>query len=400
MSKYNNLEIIRKLNETISEEFIDTPLKQYIKEITQYKLLTPNEEIKIATKMANGDKKAKEIFINSNLRLVVDIAKHYIGHGLSFLDLIQEGNIGLMKAVDKFDVSKGYKFSTYATWWIRAEITRAIDNQARTIRVPVHMKETITKINHAQEQLNSDLDHEPSKEELASMLNMSKEKLLLAFKSTKNILSLSQPVFQNKDGDSISLENTIADHTAYIELETEKDQLKEEIGKVIDKLCEEQRIIIKLWFGIDCKKHTLKEISILLNITIDSVYKIKDNALKNLKAMILENQYIVNEAEILKRNNQQRTNTKYQIRTPQMLFDEFPEYSSEQILNAVNALKKGNKQILELYYNLNNENIDEVIEQLNLLNLNIRSRIYQIKKYLTKELKNTEKETQKNLVKC
>ena len=384
MSKCNDIEI-SDLNENISEEFIDTPLKQYINEISQFKLLTPKEEIQLANQILAGDEKAKEFFINSNLRLVVDIAKHYIGHGLPFLDLIQEGNIGLMKAVDKFDVSKGYKFSTYATWWIKAEISRTIDNQARTIRVPIHMKETIKKLNHTQEQLNSDLDHEPSKEELANALNISKKNISLALESRQNIVSLSQQVFTNKNGDEINIEETIGDPTTSTEKVIDEKSFKNEIEKVINELDDIEKKIVKLTFGIGCSEKKQVDIATILGVSESHVSITKGKALLKLKNIILENKYITTEAELSVRQKKERKHTK---KTIDLLVSEFPQYTKEQILEAINRLTNKDKKIIKLYYYLDEYESISLEERNRLLSMETNrasGSVYHIKKEYNKE---------------
>ena len=178
---------------------INDPVRMYLKEIGQIKLLTMDEELELADRILNDDEEAKRILAEANLRLVVSIAKRYVGRGMLFLDLIQEGNIGLMKAVDKFDVTKGYKFSTYATWWIRQAITRAIADQARTIRVPVHMVETINKLARVQRQLTLELNREPSEEELAKKMNVSVDKIREIYKISQEPVSLETPIGEEDD---------------------------------------------------------------------------------------------------------------------------------------------------------------------------------------------------------
>ena len=382
-----------ELNNEVLSKYVDDSLRFYLNEIKCIKLLSIEEEIELSKRIANGDNNAKDILIRSNLRLVVSIAKRYLGRGISFLDLIEEGNLGLIKAVDKFDITKGYKFSTYATYWIRAEITRAIDNQARTIRVPIHMKETINKIKHLQDSLES--DYELSKEELANILNISEENISLAFESSRNILSLSQSVFQNKESDTITIEETIKDPDASITKQVEKNQLKEEIVKVVGKLCEEQKIIIKLWFGIGCERKTQKEIAKILGISINTLTNIKNKALLNLKNAILENDYIINEGEIKKREEQLGKVTKYKLYSAETLFAQFPNYTKEQILAAVNTLTNDSKKIVELYYNLNDSLIspDEIRLQLySIVKNGLNKRIYVIKKQIKQKLETNQLE--------
>ena len=191
---------------------INDPVRMYLKEIGQIRLLTLTEESELADRISNGDEEAKSILAEANLRLVVSIAKRYVGRGMLFLDLIQEGNIGLMKAVDKFDITKGYKFSTYATWWIRQAITRAIADQARTIRVPVHMVETINKLARVQRQLTLELNREPSEEEIAKKMNTTVEKVREIYKISQDPVSLETPIGEEDDshlGDFVPDERTM-----------------------------------------------------------------------------------------------------------------------------------------------------------------------------------------------
>ena len=222
---------------------INDPVRMYLKEIGQIKLLSLEEESKLADRILAGDNEAKNILAESNLRLVVSIAKRYVGRGMLFLDLIQEGNIGLMKAVDKFDVSKGYKFSTYATWWIRQAITRAIADQARTIRVPVHMVETINKLARIQRQLTLELNREPSEEELAKKMGTSVEKIREIYKISQDPVSLETPIGEEDDshlGDFIKDERNQSPE----EFAT-NEMLKEEISEVLLTLTEREEKVIR-----------------------------------------------------------------------------------------------------------------------------------------------------------
>ena len=244
---------------------INDPVRMYLKEIGQIKLLTLEEEAALADRIAEGDPEAKNILAEANLRLVVSIAKRYVGRGMLFLDLIQEGNIGLMKAVDKFDVSKGYKFSTYATWWIRQAITRAIADQARTIRVPVHMVETINKLARVQRQLTLELNREPSEEELAKKMNTSVDKIREIYKISQDPVSLETPIGEEDDshlGDFIKDERNLSPE----EFAT-NEMLKDEISEVLLTLTEREEKVVRLRFGLeDGKPRTLEEVGQMLGL--------------------------------------------------------------------------------------------------------------------------------------
>ena len=223
---------------------INDPVRMYLKEIGQIKLLTMQEELDLADRILEGDEQAKTILAEANLRLVVSIAKRYVGRGMLFLDLIQEGNIGLMKAVDKFDVTKGYKFSTYATWWIRQAITRAIADQARTIRVPVHMVETINKLARIQRQLTLELNREPTEQELAKKMNVSIDKIREIYKISQEPVSLETPIGEEDDshlGDFIKDERNMSP-----EEYATNEMLKDEIADVLLTLTEREEKVIRL----------------------------------------------------------------------------------------------------------------------------------------------------------
>ena len=222
---------------------INDPVRMYLKEIGQIKLLSMEEELELADRILAGDETAKTVLAEANLRLVVSIAKRYVGRGMLFLDLIQEGNIGLMKAVDKFDVSKGYKFSTYATWWIRQAITRAIADQARTIRVPVHMVETINKLARVQRQLTLELNREPSEEELAKKMNVSVDKIRDIYKISQEPVSLETPIGEEEDshlGDFVPDERNMSP-----EEYATNEMLKDEISEVLLTLTEREEKVIR-----------------------------------------------------------------------------------------------------------------------------------------------------------
>ena len=261
---------------------ISDPVRMYLKEIGQIKLLTLDEEGALADRITAGDEEAKNILAEANLRLVVSIAKRYVGRGMLFLDLIQEGNIGLMKAVDKFDVSKGYKFSTYATWWIRQAITRAIADQARTIRVPVHMVETINKLARVQRQLTLELNREPSEEELAKKMNTSVEKVREIYKISQDPVSLETPIGEEDDshlGDFIKDERNLSPE----EFAT-NEMLKDEISQVLETLTEREEKVIRLRFGLeDGKPRTLEEVGQMFGVTRERIRQIEAKALRKLR---------------------------------------------------------------------------------------------------------------------
>lgn len=261
---------------------INDPVRMYLKEIGQIKLLTTQEELNLADRILEGDDTAKTVLAEANLRLVVSIAKRYVGRGMLFLDLIQEGNIGLMKAVEKFDVTKGYKFSTYATWWIRQAITRAIADQARTIRVPVHMVETINKLARVQRQLTLELNREPSEEELAKKMNTSVEKIREIYKISQEPVSLETPIGEEDDshlGDFIKDE-----HNMSPEEYTTNELLKDEIDEILLTLTEREEKVIRLRFGLeDGKARTLEEVGQMFGVTRERIRQIEAKALRKLR---------------------------------------------------------------------------------------------------------------------
>ncbi len=261
---------------------INDPVRMYLKEIGQIKLLTTEEELELADRILEGDEEAKTILAEANLRLVVSIAKRYVGRGMLFLDLIQEGNIGLMKAVEKFDVTKGYKFSTYATWWIRQAITRAIADQARTIRVPVHMVETINKLARIQRQLTLELNREPTEEELAKKMNTSVDKIREIYKISQEPVSLETPIGEEDDshlGDFIKDE-----HNMSPEEYATNEMLKDEISDILLTLTEREEKVIKLRFGLeDGKARTLEEVGQIFGVTRERIRQIEAKALRKLR---------------------------------------------------------------------------------------------------------------------
>ena len=261
---------------------IDDPVKMYLKEIGKVNLLSTEEELELAERMYNGDERAKQILVESNLRLVVSIAKRYVGRGMFFLDLIQEGNLGLMKAVEKFDYTKGFKFSTYATWWIRQAITRAIADQARTIRIPVHMVETINKVLRVSRQLLQELGHEATTEEIAEKMNMSVEKVSDIMKLAQEPVSLETPIGEEEDshlGDFIPDEDAPAPAEA-----ASYTLLREQLCEVLHTLTPREEHVLKLRFGLeDGRTRTLEEVGKVFNITRERIRQIEAKALRKLR---------------------------------------------------------------------------------------------------------------------
>ena len=261
---------------------INDPVRMYLKEIGKISLLSLDEELKLSERVANGDEEAKNILAESNLRLVVSIAKRYVGRNLSFLDLIQEGNMGLMKAVDKFDATKGYKFSTYATWWIRQAITRAIADQAKTIRVPVHMVETINKLKRTQRQLTLELNREPTEEELADKMGIPVEKIREIIKIDVDPISLEKPTREDEDScvaDFIKDESNMSPEEYAI-----NELLKDEISEVLLTLTEREEQVLRLRFGLeDGTCRTLEEVGNLFGVTRERIRQIEAKALRKLR---------------------------------------------------------------------------------------------------------------------
>ena len=261
---------------------VDDPVRAYLKEISEIPLLTAVEEQTLAAQISNGSEAARKKMTEANLRLVVSVAKRYVGRGMSLLDLIQEGNLGLMKAVEKFDYTKGYKFSTYATWWIRQAITRGIADQARTIRIPVHMVEMVNKVHFISRQLQQKLGREPSAQEIAEAMNISKTKVHEILNACKEPVSLDLPVGQEEDshlGDFIQ----DAEASDPEELAGQK-MLRESLMNALNTLTEREKKVIVLRFGLeDEQTHTLEEIGNELGVTRERIRQIEDKALRKLK---------------------------------------------------------------------------------------------------------------------
>lgn len=280
----NGLNMSDDLEMTLSTEgiAIDDPVKIYLKEIGRVPLLSPDEETELAKRMAEGDSYAKKRLSEANLRLVVSIAKKYVGRGMQFLDLIQEGNLGLLKAVEKFDYTKGFKFSTYATWWIRQAITRAIADQARTIRIPVHMVETITKVKKVSSQLLHETGHDPSAEEIADKLEMPAERVREIMRIAQDPVSLETPIGEEEDshlGDFIPDDDAPAPADAASLM-----LLKEQLNEVLSTLTDREAKVLRLRFGLeDGRSRTLEEVGKEFDVTRERIRQIEAKALRKLR---------------------------------------------------------------------------------------------------------------------
>jgi len=268
--------------ELAAEYNLDDPVRMYLKEIGQIRLLTPEEEQELAARVAEGDKYAKDKLTEANLRLVVSIAKKYSGRGLHILDLIQEGNTGLIRAVDKFDYTKGNKFSTYATWWIRQAITRAIADQARTIRVPVHMVEVINKVTRCNRKLVQELGREPTMEEIAEDLHIPLEKVIEATRTSADTLSLDTPVGDEEDttiGSFVEDDNTPGPADA-----TSNTLLAEALDEILQTLTDREAEVLRMRFGMfDGRTHTLEEVGQIFGVTRERIRQIENKAIRKLR---------------------------------------------------------------------------------------------------------------------
>ena len=277
-----DIDLEMDLSELENNINIEDHVRMYLKEIGKVPLLTVDEEIELAKRMEEGDEEAKSKLAEANLRLVVSIAKRYVGRGMQLLDLIQEGNLGLMKAVKKFDYKKGYKFSTYATWWIRQAITRAIADQARTIRIPVHMVETINKLLRVSRQLLQELGREPTNEEIAERMDIPVQRVREIMKISQDPISLETPIGEEEDshlGDFIKDENITspADAAAFV-------LLKEQLNEVLETLTEREQEVLKLRFGLeDGRSRTLEEVGKEFNVTRERIRQIEAKALRKLR---------------------------------------------------------------------------------------------------------------------
>ena len=267
------------------DAFADDSVRLYLREIGKIPLLTPEEEADLAKRIVKGDKKAKDKMVESNMRLVVSIAKRYGGRGLDFLDLIQEGNTGLLRAVEKFDPSKGFKFSTYATWWVRQAITRAIADQARTIRIPVHMVETINKVLRTTRKLTAELNREPTNDEIAKALDMEPEKVDYVMRIKQDIASLDASIGREGDDEDSVLGDFVEDEERDSPEDSAANQiLKEQLSEIIATLTDREQKIIRLRFGIGGgRPHTLEEVGAEFDVTRERIRQIEANALSKLR---------------------------------------------------------------------------------------------------------------------
>ena len=267
------------------DQFADDSVRLYLREIGKIPLLSNEEEVDLAYRIVKGEKKAKDKMVEANMRLVVSIAKRYSGRGLDFLDLIQEGNTGLLRAVEKFDPDKGFKFSTYATWWIRQAITRAIADQARTIRIPVHMVETINKVLRATRKLTNELNREPSVEEIAKEMGMEPEKVDYVMKIKQDIASLDATVGRDGDDEDSVLGDFIEDEGRVSPEDAAAAQmLKEQIAEILSSLSEREQKVVKLRFGIGGgRPHTLEEVGAEFSVTRERIRQIEAKALSKLR---------------------------------------------------------------------------------------------------------------------
>ena len=282
IEKIDEIDLEMDLDKNIDNINVEDPIRMYLKEIGKVRLLKPEEEIELAKRLELGDEEAKKMLAEANLRLVVSIAKRYVGRGMQFLDLIQEGNLGLIKAVEKFDYTKGFKFSTYATWWIRQAITRAIADQARTIRIPVHMVETINKLIRVSRQLLQELGREPIPEEIAVKMDLPVEKVREILKISQEPVSLETPIGEEEDS---HLGDFIQDEKVPIPAEAATyNLLKEQLDEVLNTLTERERKVLRLRFGLDDgRARTLEEVGKEFDVTRERIRQIEAKALRKLK---------------------------------------------------------------------------------------------------------------------
>ena len=268
--------------ELVDNAQLDDSVRMYLREIGKIELLSPEEELAVAKRVAEGDEDAKKRMIEANLRLVVSIVKRYLGRGLTLLDLAQEGNIGLVRAVEKFDYTRGYKFSTYATWWIRQAISRAIADQGRTIRVPVHMMETLNRISRTNREMAQELGRDPTTQEIADRLGMKCEKVEEILRVTREPVSIYEPAGNDESGGSIG-EFIRDEHTLQPAEETAKVMLHEQMERVLKRLTPREERVLRLRFGLEGDKiHTLEEVGQILNVTRERVRQIEHKALRKL----------------------------------------------------------------------------------------------------------------------
>ena len=351
----NNIEI-SEIESTIQENYdvsesedIDI-INMYLKEIGEKPLLSTEQQRKLAKRVSEGDTKARKLFIESNLRLVVNVAKRYVGRNLSFLDLIQEGNIGLMKAVDKFDASKEYKFSTYATWWIREAITRAIENHSKTIRIPSYMTGTINKLNRIQKQLTLELNREPTEAELAKKMDITEDKVREIFKISQDPLSLETPIFQDDDlhlGDFLKDESSISPEEYAI-----NEVLKDEIEEVLCTLTPREQEVLILRFGLyggTC--HTLEEVGNMFGVTRERIRQIEANALIKLRHPSRLEKLQVKDYSCSSNEKKGEKMKKFQS-----IYEYFNNYTKEQVDEMLTKLTDKDRQLLAIRYgqDLNN----------------------------------------------
>ncbi len=280
------------VKEETTRSAVDDSVKIYLQQIGRVKLLSADEEIELAKRIAEGDELAKQKLVQANLRLVVSIAKKYIGRGLSFLDLIQEGNMGLIRAAEKFDYRRGFKFSTYATWWIQQSITRGIADKSRTIRLPVHMIETIGKLKRVTRELTVELGRAPTKEELAQRVGISLSKLRLVLKATQSTISIETPLHTKDEASRIS-DFLVDDSIESPDSRVSNESLVSELDKILNTLRPRERDVLKLRFGLnDGNKRTLEEIGQLFGVSRERVRQIETRALNKLRKMCRNNRNI------------------------------------------------------------------------------------------------------------